>query len=354
MLLSLNPYNQLPFVKDYKINNTVALNQTLNACLKALYRLDGFWESAPEDNAAFSALIHVSELRYSFDLEQPATSLNRLFEALASENRLNDSTAIAVERFLSRWPQVNAKGLAALEPLYAVPDAKPGSLVRDKKDVRVISHYTGLTLYMAPSNPQIIKSLRNELDARLKSGPERLDMIGMCVLHFQIRALSPFNLFNGHAARSFSKLFLRQSGFLFDVLPFGAVLHKQRESYNNLIRQCLLSEDLTDFCVFLTGCLETSAIRMLDALKYLHGYKKQLRERLHKYTGCNLPANSLTDILFSAPYIKPSVLTAALGCHRHTAYTYLKHLTAMGILSEKRSGREKLYLHKDLLDGIAL
>lgn len=74
---------------------------------------------------------------------------------------------------------------------------------------------------------------------------------------------------------------------------------------------------------------------------------------LSKYTAYNLPAGGLLKVLFSRPYIKTVHLVDELDCHRQTAYTYLEHLVRLGLVVEKKSGREKLYLHKELLDIIS-
>jgi Fic family protein len=63
--------------------------------------------------------------------------------------------------------------------------------------------------------------------------------------------------------------------------------------------------------------------------------------------------SELGVLIMRHPYIKVIDLVAALQCHRQTAATYLKHLVKMGILIEKTSGREKMYLNKELLDILA-
>lgn len=349
-MISQNPYNNLPFLKDYTIHHTQALLRDNSECMRSLWRLDGFLEAAEEENRGFASLIQVAEAKYSFELENLNIALGRLYEALASENLLRDKMAELVQRYLLRSIGASADSIAALEPLFQQADAKPGDFLREKKELRISSHYTGLALYSAPSNPQIIRSLRSELDTALKAPPGPDFIIRNGLLHLQLRALSPYQNLNGHAARHMSKLLLRRSGFLTDVLPLSAVIIPEREQYNTLLRTAVLSGDATEWCRFMCNCISLSARLMLLKLKSMQAYKKQLRERVFKYTEYPLPAHELAELLCKSPYIKPAGITAALGCHRQTAYTYLAHLQGMGILSEKQSGREKLYLHKALLD----
>lgn len=92
---------------------------------------------------------------------------------------------------------------------------------------------------------------------------------------------------------------------------------------------------------------------MLGKLKDIQALKKNTLDILEKYTAYHLPATALLRVIFSRPYIKPQHLVDALDCHRQTAYVYLAHMVNAGILIEKRSGREKLYLHKRLSDALS-
>jgi hypothetical protein len=57
----------------------------------------------------------------------------------------------------------------------------------------------------------------------------------------------------------------------------------------------------------------------------------------------------LVDLLFEQPYCRIQNLTQTGIAQRHAASRYLKDLCEIGVLEERRIGREKLFVHPKLL-----
>jgi Fic family protein len=57
----------------------------------------------------------------------------------------------------------------------------------------------------------------------------------------------------------------------------------------------------------------------------------------------------LIDVIFAQPYCRISNLGEAGIAKRQTASTYLKELAALGVLQERKVGREKLFIHPRLM-----
>jgi len=60
-------------------------------------------------------------------------------------------------------------------------------------------------------------------------------------------------------------------------------------------------------------------------------------------------SHELVQVIFEQPYNRIQSLIDANVAKRQTASIYLKQLTHIGVLSEIKRGREKLYLHPKLL-----
>jgi Fic family protein len=58
----------------------------------------------------------------------------------------------------------------------------------------------------------------------------------------------------------------------------------------------------------------------------------------------------LIDVLFHLPYCRIADLVNAGIAKRQAAATYLKQLVSIGILSEEKVGREKLFIHRKYLE----
>lgn len=57
----------------------------------------------------------------------------------------------------------------------------------------------------------------------------------------------------------------------------------------------------------------------------------------------------LIDLIFELPYCRIQNLDEAGIAKRQTASNYLKELAAIGVLTEKQMGREKLFIHPKLM-----
>ena len=319
----------------------------------ALYHLNGYIDAFPP--AALKTdmlLLQIADTRHSFELENYPISFTRLFEAYSSENALNDPKPELIFNFLAYYRLQSKIDINTLRPLYDFA-LKKQEIFRDKKEITVKSYNTNLTLYTAPNQYAVIRNLRDELDFLFRNPLEIDELLQMCLCHFQIRALAPFNHFNQHTARTYSNLWVKSQQLNFNFLPISGPILKSKETYQLMMREITNSENYEAWCLYLLEMMREAATNMLKTLKEIQSMKKNTLDIMAKYTSYQLPSDELLPIIFSKPYIKPKYLIEGLDCHRQTAYAYLNHLVRAGILIEKKSGREKLYLHKQLFDVLS-
>ena len=77
-----------------------------------------------------------------------------------------------------------------------------------------------------------------------------------------------------------------------------------------------------------------------------------LIEHTTAYVQQQLPkiySHELVHVIFEQPYSRIQNLVDANVAKRQTASVYLKQLASIGVLSEIKRGRERLYLHPKLL-----
>jgi Fic family protein len=354
LLNSQFPYNQLPHLQQIVVAHHPLLQQACRNCWNSLYQLHGFIDAFPAKSLQDDLmLLQITEAKFSFELDNRPISFTRLFEAFSSENLLGDEIPKTISNYIS-WYRTNRKiSLEALKPVYAQLK-KRQSLFRDKKEISVRSYHTNLALYTAPDHPGILRSLKEDLDHSFHNHHSHMDeLVQMSLCHFQIRALSPYNELNHHVARSYTQLWLKSQNFNFVFLPISKIIYSSREKYQALMREVANSKNYEDWCIYLIDTLNEAALYTIRKLKEIQSLKKATLELMAKYTEYHLPANELLPVIFSRPFLKPKYLTTPLHCHRHTAYAYLGHLVKAGILIEKKSGREKLYLHKQLFDVLS-
>lgn len=350
MINSQLPSDRLPALKDIEISEDIILRRALDECREALFHLNGYLEAlTSEERLSYCNLIKVCEHRHSFDLESYSVSMIRLFEAGSSENFMKDDKVIRIYKAIEKFDELEFVSVRSLEPGYMPGYRNSGDLLRERKESRITSYFTNLTLYTAPMITSKIRALREDLDKHLQKGSQSDELLNICLSHFQFRALAPYTVMNGHAARTAMHAALGKLGLLYDILPVSQCINASKEIYNTLMRDTLQSGNYSAWCVYSLGVMRDAARIMLDKMRRLRVLRKKLGDQISKHSDYKLPSAGLKHLLLSGPFVKTAMLVKEIGCHRQSAYVYLEHLKNMGILTEKGSGREKLYLHKELL-----
>ena len=344
------PYNQLPLLKSRETEGRLDADDPEFLCFRQLEFLNGFLDGFEDDQIDdYLRVIHLSDFRYSLDMEGEPIALHRLMEGYSSENALKDAQLRSVYDYLRWFEEIKSLSIENLAPAYFRHHRKGADHFRERKESTIKSYFTNLTVYTAPQGTSVMAALRNELDSILKNVHEQDSLEKLSTIHFQLRAAAPYNSYNGLVARAYNVIALRLLGLDIDFIPLSSVLARRKEAYQSLIRTSVAENQLKDWNRFMMESLTLAAQRLPIQLRSIRRLKTKLREMLKKYTAYDLP-DELTGVLMRSPYIKTAFVQEALGCHRQTAYTYLEHLVKMGVLIQRSSGREKMYLNKELFD----
>jgi len=353
MINSQIPYNKLPLLSVR--SETLALESAplMTEAIRAIDYLHGFLDGFDDElYQDYIRNLQFSELRNSLDLEGFPVALNRIFEADNSENALQDEMLSAIIDYHNKVRQMRFLQLDSIKPTSFKLVLKNADQYRERKEHTIKSYFTNLTLYTAPNQTSVLLSLRQDLDNYLSNKNNLKTIEAASLLHFQLRAIAPFNHFNGVIARTVHVQCLKWYGLTTSYLPVSSQLLRRKEDYQTLMRDSIQRGELTDWYRLMALVIAEAARELPGQLKSLSKLKRQLIEQINKYTDYTMPSE-LGVLIMKHPYIKVIDLVAALQCHRQTSATYLGHLVKMGILIEKTSGREKLYLNKELLDILA-
>jgi Fic family protein len=83
------------------------------------------------------------------------------------------------------------------------------------------------------------------------------------------------------------------------------------------------------------------------------GAIRELSHATAEYARRQLPkiySRELIDVLFAQPYCRIANLVEASVAKRQTAARYLKAMVEIGVLQERKVGREKIFVHPRLMD----
>ena len=268
----------------------------------------------------------ICEARSAMEIDGFNLAAIRVFEANASENRLNDSTAQLIFEMANigqNLKQVNANALSLNFPFVQKSKRKKIQLPFLKKEINT---------YLDSNNT-----------------PDAL--LYMALLHGYIALQKDELNYQVFLANTIFNHWMKEQGQMeWPILPMSFTIKNNMKRADELLHDAFEADDLQGWVLFFLGMVQSAAITAQKQLIELTTLKKVTKEMILKYTLYPLPANTLMSLLFEKPFIKAGDLMLALNCHRQTAATYLKHLESMGLLIEKKSGREKLYFHKRLFD----
>jgi len=331
----------------------------LRACVEARAALAGLKQAAQliPDQAILINTLPVLEAQASSAIENIVTTADKLFANLNTEGKADPATKEAL-----RYRRSLMEGYAALahHPLttrtaeMVCTTIKGVDMsVRKVPGTKLANAATGAVIYTPPEGESVIRSLLADWERFLHSERDLDPLIRMAAGHYQFEAIHPFTDGNGRTGRVLNSLFLIQEDLLdLPILYLSRYIIRHKDDYYDLLIDVTRHGAWEPWLLFmLEGVRETSDWTLLKIQAM-----KELAETTAARVRSELPkiySRELVDVVFSQPYCRIENLVQAGVAKRQAASRYLKLLVKMGILTERKAGREKLFLNSALLDLLA-
>ena len=354
--LSDRPFNDLPPIPPADILET---KPVLRACVEARASLAGLKQAAlltPNQSMLINTL-PVLEARASSAVENIVTTADKLFQNLNGEENADPATKEAL-----RYRRSLMEGYLALDqfPLCTrtaetVCSTIKGIDMRVRKvpGTRLANAGTGETIYTPPQGESTIRDLLADWERFIhqKEGPDPL--IRMAAAHYQFEAIHPFTDGNGRTGRVLNSLFLIQEGLLtLPILYLSRYIIRHKDAYYNLLIDVTRQEAWEPWLLYMLEAVRETAdwtLAKIEAINHLSRITAtKIREGLPK-----IYSRELVDEIFAQPYCRIENLVQAGVAQRQTASRYLKLLAEMGVLEERKVGREKIFVHSRLMRLLA-
>ncbi len=275
-------------------------------------------------------LLQICETRNALESEGLSIAPIRLFEAYASENHLNEPLAAYIFEMTARTGPVRPMSPTTLN-LYFSYGQRQGKA------------------------GQLLPPLKKEIGEYLNLQPSADPLIYLSLIYGFIlnnKTTLKYRLF---IADVMVNQWMSENNILrLPALPLAGIIKQELKHVDEVISEAFESGAMQEWLLYFLNLLSRVAAKRMEQLRLLLQLKKTTYDMIAKYTLYPLPAGELTALLFERPYIKAADIIRSTACHRQTASAYLAHLEKQGILIEKKSGREKLFLHKRLLDILIL
>ena len=350
------PYNDLPPIPSAEVLET---KPVLRSCIEARAALAGLKLAAGliPNQAMLINTLPVLEARASSAVENIVTTTDKLFENLHAEANADPATKEAL-----RYRRSLMEGYLALDeyPLCTRTAEVVCSTITDR-DMRVrkvpgtklANAETGDIIYTPPEGESIIRELLSGWE-RFMHEERALDpLIRMAAGHYQFEAIHPFTDGNGRTGRVLNSLFLIQEGLLsLPILYLSRYIIRNKNEYYDRLIDVTRNEAWEPWLLYILEAVRETADWTLAKIEAIRDLVDTTVDRVRDHLP-KIYSRELIDEVFTQPYCRIENLVQAGVAKRQTASRYLKLLAEMGVLEERKIGREKLFVHSGLLRLLA-
>jgi Fic family protein len=348
-----HPYNEIPLLPPPNVDlESKAVLKECIAARAALAELKQAAELIPDQQILIKTL-PLLEAQASSEIENIITTTDRLFQYREMEDKADPATKEAL-----RYAEAVMEGLQSLRsrPLTtATAEAVCTRIKGTEMKVRRVpgttlaNPTTGEVIYTPPVGETLLRDLLSNWERFLHERTELDPLVRMAVAHYQFEAIHPFLDGNGRTGRVLNGLFLIHENLLtLPILYLSRYMMRERANYYRLLLDVTRQGAWEEWIIYLLrGVNQTSkwttakiaAIRKLMA--HTVGYVRAKAPKIY--------SREFVELIFEKPYCRIGDLEAPGIAKRQAASRYLQQLVEIGVMEEKTSGKEKLFLHARFL-----
>ncbi|WOG27894.1 protein adenylyltransferase Fic [Endozoicomonas sp. 8E] len=347
------PYNQLPLLPAAQNLETVPV---LKACIRArsaLAELKQAGELLPNQELLIN-MLPLLEAKDSSEIENVVTTTDKLFQ-YAEEDSLADPATKEALRYrtalFSGVQQLTQRPISTNMAVAICSIIKGCEMdIRRVPGTKLANDLTGSIIYTPPEGETVIRDLLANWEQYVHAEDDTDPLIKLAVTHYQFEAIHPFTDGNGRTGRVLNILYLLEQGLLtLPILYLSHYIVRNKAQYYHLLNQVTQEQAWEPWVLYMlqavenTSCWTRAKIAGIRALM-------ELTSRWVQQQAPKIYSHELIQIIFEQPYCRINNLTERGIARRQTASLYLKQLCAIGVLREIQSGKEKLFVHKKLLD----
>ncbi|MCX7098852.1 MAG: Fic family protein [Methylococcales bacterium] len=347
------PYNTLlllpPPITEYE---TVAV---LKACIPARAALAELKSAAAllPNQTLLINLLPLIEAQSSSEIENIVTTTDRLFQ-YAEEDSLADPMTKEALRYrtalklgfdeLSRKPLCTNTAVDICSTIKAVQMD-----IRKVPGITLSNQATGQVIYTPPNGETVIRELLRNWETFLHADDDIDPLIKMAIAHYQFEAIHPFSDGNGRTGRILNMLFLiGQDLISLPILYLSRYIVQHKHDYYRLLLEVTTGQQWQEWLIFMLNAVQTTATWTTAKIAKVRELMEHTTEYVRKKL--SVPINrELMDVVFEQPYCRIQNVVDRNIAQRQTASVYLKQLVDIGVLSEKKVGKEKLFVHPKLI-----
>jgi Fic family protein len=351
------PCNDLPELPPAA---DIESRRVLKACIEAraaLAELKSVAAAIPNPTVLINC-IPLLEAQASSEIENIVTTSDALFRYARDEGRADPTTKEALN-----YRAALGEGFESLRqrPLSTGTAVRVCSRLKNRPmDIRrvpgtALTHSaTGAVVYTPPDGEALLRTrLANWerfIHAEGDAAAGDIDpLIRMAVAHYQFEAIHPFIDGNGRTGRVLNLLMLVEQGLLDQpILYLSRYILRHRTDYYRLLLGVARDNAWEDWIAYLLAAVTETAHWTRDKILAIQRLQVEAAQFMRDHAS-RIYSRELVDALFVQPYCRIQNLVQAGIAKRQTAAVYLNQLVDIGLLTDTKVGRDKLFLHPSFL-----
>lgn len=349
------PYNDLPPLPPPVDLETKDVLKKAISVTQALAELKGLGHVIPNQSMLVNSLV-LKEAMASSEIENIVTTNDALFRAMATSTHVDPATKEVMRYRQAVWDGFNRiQKRPVLDTdlfIQLVRTIKEQDLdIRREPGTVIGNRNTGEIVYSPPEGEALIRNMLEKLTAFIHAGDDIDPLIKLALIHYQFEAIHPFEDGNGRTGRIINTLYLVSKGLLeLPVLYLSKYIIDHKLEYYRRLRDVTEKADWQGWTLFMLDAVEETARitkkQILDIRNLLEKTLELARQKLPT----RVYSKELIELIFRQPYTKAHFLVDSGIAERKTASDYLRTLEEAGLLIQRKTGRENLYLNKALYD----
>nr|WP_232531398.1 Fic/DOC family N-terminal domain-containing protein [Microlunatus antarcticus] len=295
------------------------------------------------------------EAQASSEIENIVTTADELFRYAESDEVGGHATKEAL-----RYRAALYEGVSALvrRPLTFGTATAVCSRIKDvdmtirrMSGTRIANPATRRVVYAPPEGFDVISDKLANWERFLHDDALGLDpLVRMAIAHYQFEAIHPFHDGNGRTGRIVNILALVEEGLIAEpVLYLSRYLIRHKSEYYRLLNAVTSEEAWEDWILYVLRAVELTARSTLIKISGIRTIQDEVSERARTVTRGGRDATFLT-LLFEQPYVRIKTVVERCEVSRPTATAWLSDLVGADVLSERRTGRERLFVNHRFLE----
>ena len=347
------PFNDLPELPPAIELETRAVLKASISARAALAELSAVVGIIP-DSAILINTIPMLEARASSEIENIVTTTDQLFRSVVDQVSADPATKEALRYRTALWHGSNLLRSRPLSTNFAVDICTTlrgiDTTVRRIPGTALKNMATGAAIYTPPDGEERLRRLLANWETFLHAQDQLDPLVRMAVGHYQFEAIHPFEDGNGRTGRILNLLFLVEAGLLQGpVLYLSGAIIRTKNDYYRLLLEVTTEERWESWLLYMLNVVEETSRATTAKIRAM----RQLLDAATDYVRAKAPkiySRELIDTIFEQPYCRIANLVKAGIAKRQTASEYLARLSDIGVLTPLQVGRDKLFLHRALLD----